>query len=116
MAAAITEAELRRRSPEQIAEHIAALHANGSTARQVLIALAGDAVDVAEDGLERIHTWLRDGWNGDLTEVSTTAPGDAERDRQLLAVMTAFTNAASLVGAIRTRAHIARPDGWDPLT
>jgi hypothetical protein len=78
--------------------------------------LAGDAIDAAEDGLARIHTWLRDGWNGDPTEVPTTAPGEAERDRQLLAAMTALTNAASLIGAIRTRAHNTRTDGWDPLT
>lgn len=115
MPSVITDADLRRETPDMISARIAQAHANGQSDRQILTFLAIDAMHAAEDAAYWLRTWLADGWNGDPVQIPTAAPTDIERDRQLLAAMVGAANAAARAGSVRARQHIDRGHGWDPL-
>jgi hypothetical protein len=85
---------------------------DGRTHREILVALAREALDHAEDAAHWMRMFVSDGAGTSAMEPQPPLD-DTDRDRLLLAVTAASGHAAQLATAVR--AYSGDRPGWDPL-
>lgn len=111
MPSSISAEHLRREPTPPSPSGSPTLTPTAAPPRDAITALAAAALDAAEDAARWLRVWLVDGWSGNPDQIPATGPSYEDRDRMLLAGMTAACNAVTLAGAVRIRQDIDRPMG-----